>query len=287
MRISATTRACALIGDPVEHSLSPVMHNAAFENLNMDFVYLAFRIKKDELEGAMAGINGLSIHGLNVTMPHKKAVMEYLNEVDPTAKSIDAVNTILNVNGRLMGYNTDGIGALKALKGSGIILENKKLVLLGAGGAGKSIAFHVAQETGELVILNRTLGKAKELADSLHRKLNRKVTAGSLSPETLMRELSDAHILINATSVGMYPRVDASPVDQKLLRPDLCVMDIVYNPVVTNLARDAGSLGAKVVSGVDMLVYQGAASFEIWMNRPAPVEAMKQAALSELSRLGF
>src|SRR3990170_6662751 len=123
MRVSATTRVCALIGEPVEHSLSPIMHNAAFENLSMNFVYLAFRISKDELQNAMAGTRSLGIHGLSVTMPHKKAVMQYLNEVDPTAKFIDAVNTILNRDGGLVGYNTDGVGALKALKENGIKIE--------------------------------------------------------------------------------------------------------------------------------------------------------------------
>ncbi len=284
MRLSATTRVCALIGDPVEHSLSPTMHNAAFENLSINFVYLAFRIGKDELRNALAGMRSLGIHGLNVTMPHKKAVMQYLNEVDPTAKFINAVNTILNKDSRLVGYNTDGVGALKALKENGIKVANQKLVLLGAGGAGKAIAFNVAQETGELVILNRTVGKAELLAESLRKKFKADVKAEKLSPENTVRELSDTDVVINATSVGMYPDVDASPIDQKWLKPDLCVMDIVYNPLVTKLASDACIVGAKFVSGIEMLVYQGAASFEIWMNRSAPVEVMKRAVMSELSR---
>jgi len=286
MRISGTTKVYALIGDPVEHSLSPIMHNAAFEHLNLDFVYVAFRIKKSELKNAIVVMKSLGVHGLNVTMPHKKAVMEYLDEVDPTARFIDAVNTILNDGGRLVGYNTDGIGALKALKKNGISLKGKKLVLLGAGGAGKAIAFHAAQEVEELKILNRTPQKAEELAESLRRGPNRKVTAGGLSSELMKEELSDADVLINASSVGMHPDVDASLVDPNWLRPDFCVMDIVYKPVVTKLARDAKISGAKVVSGIDMLVYQGAASFEIWVNRPAPVEAMKSAIANELSRLG-
>jgi len=286
MEISGKTRVCGIIGDPVEHSLSPAMHNAAFQELNLDFVYVAFRVRKDELREAILGAKSLNIRGLNVTMPHKSAVMEYLDEIDPTARSIGAVNTILNDEGRLIGYDTDGVGALKALKENGISLEGKKLLLLGAGGAGKAIAFHAAQEVEELKILNRTAQKAKDLAEVLRKKFGKKIEGNSLSAKTIKKELEDADILVNATSVGMHPKDDQSLIDPGWLRPTLCVMDIVYNPIETRLAKDAGSLGAKVVSGVEMLVYQGAASFEIWTDRQAPVKVMKQAILNKLSELG-
>ena len=286
MEISGKTRVCGIIGDPVEHSLSPAMHNAAFQKLNLDFVYVAFRVGKDELREAIVGAKSLDIRGLNVTMPHKNAVMKYLDEIDPTARSIGAVNTILNDNGRLIGYDTDGIGALKALKENGISLNGKKLLLLGAGGAGKAIAFHAAQEVEELKILNRTTQKAKDLAEVLRKKFGKKIDGNSLSAKTIKKELEDANIMVNATSVGMYPKDDQSLIDPSWLRPNLCVMDIVYNPIETKLAKDAKSVGAKVVSGVEMLVYQGAASFEIWTNRPAPVKVMKQAILNKLSELG-
>ena len=286
MKISGKTRVCGIIGDPVEHSLSPAMHNAAFQELNLDFVYVAFRVRKDELREAIVGAKNLDIKGLNVTMPHKNAVMKYLDEIDPTARSIGAVNTILNDKGRLIGYNTDGIGALKALKENGISLNGKKLLLLGAGGAGKAIAFHAAQEVEELKILNRTTQKAKDLAEVLRKKFGKKIDGNSLSAKTIKKELEDADILVNATSVGMHPNDDQSLIDPSWLRPNLCVMDIVYNPIETKLAKDARSVGAKVVSGVEMLVYQGAASFEIWTNRPAPVKVMKQAILNKLSELG-
>jgi len=286
MEISGKTRVCGIIGDPVEHSLSPAMHNAAFQELNLDFVYVAFRVRKDELREAILGAKSLNIRGLNVTMPHKSAVMEYLDEIDPTARSIGAVNTILNDEGRLIGYDTDGVGALKALKENGISLEGKKLLLLGAGGAGKAIAFHAAQEVEELRILNRTIRKAKDLAEVLRKKFGKKIEGNSLSAKIIRKELEDADILVNATSVGMHPKDDQSLIDPEWLRPTLCVMDIVYNPIETRLAKDAGSVGAKVVSGVDMLVYQGAASFEIWTNHPAPVKVMKKAILNKLSELG-
>ncbi len=262
------------------------MHNAAFEELNLDLVYLAFRVRKEELRDAIAGARSLDVHGLNVTMPHKNAIMKHLDEIDSTARSIGAVNTILNAGGKLVGYITDGIGAINALKENGVGLEGKKMLLLGAGGAGKAIAFHAAQEAEELKILNRTAQKAKELAEVLRKKFDKKISGNSLSSELLKKELEDADILVNATSVGMHPHVDQSLVDPSWLRPELCVMDIIYNPLETKLAKDAKSMGAKVVSGVEMLVYQGAASFEIWTNRSAPVKVMKQAILNKLSKLG-
>jgi len=286
MEISGRTRVCGIVGDPVEHSLSPLMHNAAFQELNLDFVYVAFRVKKSRLREAILGARSLDVHGLNVTMPHKNAVIKYLDETDPTARSIGAVNTILNDKGRLIGYNTDGAGALKALKENGVGLDGKKLLLLGAGGAGKAIAFYVTREVEELKILNRTTQKAKELAEVLRKKFGKKIDGNSLSAKIIKEELEDADILINATSVGMRPDVDRSLVDPSWLRPDLCVMDIVYNPIETKLAKDAGLTGAKVVSGIEMLVYQGAASFEIWTNHQAPVKVMKEAVLGKLSESG-
>lgn len=286
MEISGRTKLCCVIGDPVEHSLSPVMHNAAFKELNLDFVYLAFTVRKDELRNAIAGARSLQVHGLNVTMPHKTAIMKYLDEIDSTAKSIGAINTILNAEGRLVGYITDGAGAIKALKENGVSLDGKKLLLLGAGGAAKAIAFHAAQEVEKLKILNRTTQKAKELAEALHKKFDKRISGNSLSSEIIKKELEDADILVNATSVGMHPNVDQSLVDSRWLRPDLCVMDIIYNPLETKLAKDAKSVGAKVISGIEMLVYQGAASFEIWTNHPAPVKVMKEAVLNKLSKLG-
>jgi len=286
MEISGRTKVCCVIGDPIEHTLSPVMHNAAFEELNLNFIYLAFRVSRKKLRDAIAGVRSLNIHGLNLTMPHKNPVMRYLDEIDSTARSIDAVNTILNAGGKLVGYMTDGVGAIRALKENGVGLEGKKLLLLGAGGAGKAIAFHAAQEVKELRILNRTARKAKELAEVLGKKFNKKVGGNSLLSELVKKELEDADILINATSVGMHPDVNRSLVDPNWLRPDLCVMDIIYNPLETKLANDAKSVGAKVVSGIEMLVYQGAASFEIWTNHLAPVKAMREAVLNKLSELG-
>jgi shikimate dehydrogenase len=285
MTVNGKTRVCAIIGDPVEHSLSPVMHNAAFKELGLNLVYVAFTVTSTELKTAVLGAKSLGLRGLNVTMPHKNAVMSHLDEVDSTAKSIGAVNTVLNNQGKLIGYNTDGSGAMIALQENGVYPEEKKLVLLGAGGAAKAIAYQAAQDVEELVILNRTAEKAKKLAEAL-KSFGAKVKAGTLSFEVLKQELPTTDILVNATSVGMHPDVDISPVPSDLLHSDLSVMDIIYNPLETKFLKDAKSAGAKVVSGIEMLLYQGAVAFEIWTNCPAPIEVMREAALNELEKRG-
>jgi shikimate dehydrogenase len=283
--ISGKTRVCGVIGDPIEHTLSPIMHNAAFKALKLDFAFLVFKVKVADVEKAVSGMRALGIHGLNVTMPHKSAVINYLDEVDQAAKAIGSVNTILNKDGRLFGFNTDGVGALQALRENGVEPRGKKVLLLGAGGAARAIAYTLAREADELVILNRTAKQAAELANLLKQTFDRKVVADALSPNAIKDTLQDSDVLINATSVGMKPNANQTPVAFEWLRPDLAVMDIVYNPVETKLAKDAKAAGAKVVSGFEMLIYQGAASFEIWTGHSAPVEVMRHAALNHLLKV--
>ena len=285
MEISGKTRVCCVIGDPIEHTLSPLIHNAAFKHLKLDLVYVAFRVRKEELKNAVKGMRSLGIHGLNVTMPHKNAIIKYLDEVDSTAKFIGSVNTVLNNDGKLIGFNTDGVGALKALKENQVHLDEKKLLLLGAGGAAQAIAFQLASEVEEIRILNRDGEKAKQLAEALREKFNRKIVGDMLSASTIKEQLKDADILVNATSVGMHPNPEQTLVNREWLKPNMAVMDIVYNPVETRLLRDAKSVGAKVVYGTEMLVFQGAASFEIWFNRPAPVEVMRKAVLRSINEV--
>ena len=282
MNPSGKTAVYAVIGEPIAHSLSPVMQNAAFEASELDCVLLAFKVVPAEVENALRGVRGFGIRGLNVTMPHKNAVIAHLDEVDETATFLGSVNTILNEGCKLRGFSTDGAGALRALKENGVTLTGKKLVLLGAGGAARAIAFSMAKEVGELVLLNRTPEKTAPLAEALNQKFHRKVTVDSFSPSTLKKSLQDADVLINATSVGMHPQASLSLVEPELLKPTLTVMDIVYNPLETKLAKDAKAAGAKVVSGLEMLIYQGAASFELWTGKPAPVEVMRKAALNSL-----
>jgi shikimate dehydrogenase len=286
MDISGKTRVFGVIGDPIEHSLSPTIHNAAFRHLGLDFVFLAFRVKAADLEKVIQGMRGLGIHGLNVTMPHKSAVIGCLDEVDFSVRFLDSANTILNRDGKLSGFSTDGVGALKALLENGVDLSGKKVLLLGAGGAAKAIAFTLVPEVGELAILNRSAEKAEALAETLGHMFNRNVVGGALSPDTIKMNLRDSDVLVNATSAGMKPNLSQSLVAPEWLKSDLAVMDIVYNPIETKLAKDAKAVGAKVVSGVEMLIYQGAASFEIWTGKSAPIEVMRKAALNKLSRVG-
>jgi shikimate dehydrogenase len=285
MNISGKTRVCGVIGDPIEHTLSPIMHNAAFSALGLDYVFLAFKVKTAEVETAVDGMRALNIRGLNVTMPHKTSIIKHLDRVDLSAQIVNSVNTILNKEKLLFGFNTDGVGALKALKENGVQIKGRKILLLGAGGAARAIAYTLAKEADELAVLNRTVKQAQELAKLLQRSLNKKVVAGSLTPKDIQSSIRDSDIIVNATSVGMEPRSDESPIPAKLLRSNMAVMDIVYNPLETKLAKEAKEAGAKVVSGVEMLIYQGAESFNLWTGKAAPVEVMKKAALSHLKRV--
>lgn len=282
MKVSGRTKVCALIGDPVEHSLSPLIQNAAFQSLGLDYVYVVFTVKREELGGAISGMRSLGLHGLNVTMPHKIAVIQYLDHLDEVASEIGAVNTILNKDGKLIGYNTDGLGALKTLISSGADPSGKKIVILGAGGASRAISFTLAKKAREIVILNRTLRRAKDLVNDLTSIYGGKVKAGELTEDNLSGELINSHILINATSLGMHPSEAESPVNPRLLRSDLVVFDLVYKPFETRLLKDAGKVGARVIHGLDMLIHQGALSFEIWTGRKAPIDIMMKIAIGEL-----
>jgi shikimate dehydrogenase len=286
MPLSGKTRICGVIGDPIEHTLSPTIHNIAFNHLKLDFVFLAFRVRATDLENAMRGIRGLGIHGLNVTMPHKNRVVEYLDEMNSTVKFLGSANTILNSKGKLSGFNTDGVGALRALRENGVNLSEKKVLLLGAGGAAKAIALSLAPEAAELVVLNRATEKATKLAEALRQITDKTIISGPLSKDVISQHMEDSDLLINATSVGMHPAAGQSVVSQQSIRSSLTVMDIVYNPIETKLAKDTKAAGAKVISGVEMLIHQGAASFEIFTGKPAPIEVMRKAALSKLSNAG-
>ncbi len=285
MNITGKTRVCGVIGDPIEHTLSPIMHNAAFNALSLDYAFLAFKVKPKAVENAVNGMRALNVRGLNVTMPHKSTVLKYLDRTDLSAQIVNSVNTILNKDSKLFGFNTDGVGALKALRENGVEPKGRKVLLLGAGGAARAIAYTMAKEADELAVLNRTIKQAQALAKLLEKTVNKKIVAGSISPKEIQQNLQDSDILINATSIGMKPKADESLVSPKLLRPDLSVMDIVYNPLETKLAKEAKAAGAKVVSGVEMLIYQGAASFELWTGKSAPVEVMRQAALNHLQKV--
>jgi shikimate dehydrogenase len=261
--------------------MSPAMHNAAFRELGLDFLYVPFWVKREELGRAIEGMRALNIKGLNVTIPHKVAVLQFLDELDPLAEKIGAVNTIVNDDGLLKGYNTDASGFLQALLERGIEPEGRNIVILGAGGASRAVSFILADRGAHLVILNRLLELdwAEELAGRISRIFGKEVKALELNKENLIGALGKADILVNTTSVGMNPNIDETPVASDLLRSGIVVFDIVYNPVKTRLLREAEMARAKTIGGLDMLVWQGALAFEKWTGRKAPVELMREEAI--------
>jgi shikimate dehydrogenase len=282
--ISAKTKICGLIGDPVEHSVSPAMHNAAFSSLGLDYIYLPLRVARDNLAKAIDGLKVLNIRGLNVTIPHKVAVIPLLDEMEPLAEKIGAVNTIVNDKGRLKGHNTDAGGFLKALLERGVEPRGKKVVVLGAGGASRAISFTLAERGAEIVILNRKLEMdwAVKLASSISQLSTKEVKALELNNENLSSVLEAADVLVNATSVGMSPNSNNSPLPARLLKPELVVFDVVYNPLKTRLLAEAEAAGAETISGIDMLVWQGALAFELWTGARAPIDIMKTKAIEAL-----
>ncbi len=279
--VSGKTIVCGVIGDPIEHTMSPVMHNAAFKKLGIDYLYVPFRVRKEELEKAIAGMRALNIRGLNVTIPHKVEVISFLDKVDPLVEKIGAVNTIVNDGGVLTGYNTDATGFLQALLERGVEPEGKNTVILGAGGASRAISFILAERGAHLVILNRQLELdwAEELARRISQIFNKEVKALVLNEGNLAEVLERADVLVNATSVGMSPNIEETPVPARLLKPGLVVFDIVYSLVKTRLLREAEAAGAQTIGGLDMLVWQGALAFEKWTGQKAPLELMRGEAI--------
>ena len=285
-QISGQTIICGIMGDPIEHTMSPAMHNAAFTKLGMDYVYIPFKVKSMELRKAVEGIRGLNLRGVNVTIPHKVAVMQFLDRIDPLAENIGAANTVVNDGGILTGYNTDATGFLQALHDRNIEPAEKRVLLLGAGGAARAISHILTREKARLIILNRKqeLSWAEDLAARLSRNYKADIKVGELTSENLKKAMNNIDLLVNATSLGMSPEIDATPVPAELLHANLTVFDAVYNPLRTRLLREAGAAGAKTIDGLEMLVRQGAASFEIWTAIKPPVDVMRQSALSLLQK---
>ena len=282
--VSGKAIVCGVIGDPIEHTMSPVMHNAAFKKLGIDYLYVPFRVRREELGRAVEGMRALNIRGLNVTIPHKVEVISFLDKVDSRVDKIGAVNTIVNDDGVLTGYNTDGTGFLRALLERGVEPEGKNVVILGAGGASRGISFILAERGAHLVILNRQLELdwAEEMAHRISQTFNKEVKALVLNEGNLAEVLERAEILVNATSVGMSLNIDETPVPARLLKPGLVVFDIVYNPIKTRLLREAEAAGAQTIGGIDMLVWQGALAFERWTGREAPLDLMREEAIEAL-----
>ncbi|MGQ9469015.1 MAG: shikimate dehydrogenase [Nitrososphaerales archaeon] len=281
--ISNKTLLCCVIGHPVDKSLSPIMHNEAFRAKNLDYVYLAFDVGEFHLKEAVQGLRALGVRGFNVTMPYKVTIMSLLDRMDKGASLVGAVNTVLNNDGELIGYNTDVDGVTSALETKLHSLKGLKALLIGAGGAARAcIVALVSKGCKEIIVMNRTLNRAKSMVEELSKKLEMSYSLKELSIDSLKIAIGSADILINSTPIGTYPNIDESIVPQELIKKDMIVFDVVYNPKKTKLIRDAEKMGAKTIPGYEMFVGQGAASFNLWTGMDAPVDIMKRAVLKAL-----
>ena len=277
-----------MFGDPVEHSLSPVMHNAAYKALGMDCEYHKFRVTPDDLEGAIKGARAMGFGGLNLTIPLKEKALGIV-EPDTMAQAIGAVNTIefsddtiAGITG-IVGHNTDGIGAVKALAASGVDIPGSRVLILGAGGAARAVAYQLAKDGARVTIANRTLGKAQELAGNVRSVGD----ANGTGLEELPGLTADADIIINTTSVGMQPDTDRTLVTADMMHAGQVIFDIVYSPLNTRLLLEAKKAGAVTIDGIRMLVLQGAESFRIWTGIEPPVGVMEQAVRDVLEPMVF
>lgn len=278
-QITGKTQVVGLFGYPLSHTLSPVMHNAAFASLDLPFVYIPFPVEPAHLEEGVKGIRALNLRGVNITIPHKQNVMAFLDRLTPEAELIGAVNTIVNDNGILTGHNTDGAGFVKALEETGEKdLKSRYVLILGAGGAARAVAVSMAlRGAGRIVIAGRTIGKAQEITAVISERIcGACASVFDLHSSRLPDELAAADIIINSTPIGMYPKHDVPPfVDLSVCHPGALVCDLVYNPVDTSLLKAARDKGLGTLSGIGMLVWQGALAFKLWTGQQPPVELMR------------
>lgn len=283
LEIDAHTRWCGVIGNPVEHSLSPSIHNAAFRACGLNYVYLALRVER--IAEAVAGMRALgNAAGFSVTIPHKVSVLPLLDTVDTTARHIGAVNTIVVRDGQLAGHNTDATGAMRALREAGVTLAGTHVVVLGTGGAARAIAFGLAGAgVARLTLLGIDARERTGLAEDVRTKTQVAVEDGPLDDGRLGAALSSASVMIHCTPVGMSPKVQDTCVPAALLRPTLTVMDIVYNPRETRLLREARAAGCKTIPGLEMFLNQALEQFELWTGQVAPADVMRRVLESKFS----
>lgn len=274
MRITAKTKLCMIIGDPVEHSLSPQIHNAAYEALGIDeqFVYTAAHVEVKDIQTVMQATKALHIRGITCTIPHKVEVLKYLDSIDPIAQKIGAANTVVNENGKLIGYNTDWLGVLTPLQKI-TDLKNKHVAILGAGGAARAMIYATINNGAAVTIFNRTLDHAKELA---------KEFGAIAKPMEQISEIKDMDIILNATVLGRTPYENETPVSKEYITNNHIVFDANYVPFESRLLREAKEQGAIIIHGTEMLLYQGTAQFELYTNHKAPEEVMRKVLMEHL-----
>ena len=271
--MSLDFRTYCIIGDPIDHSLSPAIHNAAFSSLGLNCSYISFRVQEGQLKNSLDSLRAINIGGFNVTMPHKVRVLEYVDQYDKTVELVGAANTVKNEDGKFCAYNTDVLGFIKPLRQRGIDFSGFEVTILGAGGAARAVAVALASERGiaNINIFNRNTDRSKELGSMLE-KLGLK--AAIVSSENIQNIASKSNLIINTTPLGM--KDEQSLIKSSSIRKDAIVYDIVYKPINTNLLENARTAGAEVVYGYEMLLEQAVASFKIWFQRDPPIEPMKK-----------
>lgn len=286
--ITGHTRLTALLGSPVAHSISPLMHNEAFRLLNLDYTYLCFDVTEDTLPTAVAGLKACGIRGFNLTMPNKNKIVELLDDLSPAARLIGAVNTVVNDDGHLTGYNTDGVGYMQAVKDAGYNITGKTITVMGAGGAATAICAQAALDGVKRIHIfaretSRFWSRTQKLVENINSTLpceaflheNKDLTA-------LAQAISESTLLLNATSVGMAPNTDGTIIENtSLYHPDLIVSDVIYNPRETRFLREAREAGCRTFNGMYMLLYQGAEAFRLWTGQDMPVDKIKAKYFSE------
>jgi shikimate dehydrogenase len=283
--ITGKTSLVGVIGWPVRHSLSPHMHNAAFAELNLDWAYVPLPVRPDHVEQALKGLVALNLVGVNVTIPHKQAVMRYIDELSEAARITGAVNTIHLQDGKYFGYNTDAIGFLNALKEANYSPKGLRVAVLGAGGAARAVVFALVRAGADsVIVLNRTAERGAFLVDDLAAAFpNSSLCFEALTPDALAALDDRVDLVVNSTSVGMFPEVDESPWPAEVpMSAKIVYNDLIYNPLETVFLARARAAGAVTIDGLGMLVHQGAFAFERWTNRQAPLETMRQACLNKL-----
>jgi len=281
MNIHGKTTVSAVIGDAVEHSLSPAMHNRAFQELGLNYVYVPFHVKKVKM--ALEGMIGFNIRGLSVTIPHKIEVMDFMDEITPLAEKIGAVNTVTYENGMLHGTNTDAYGTLKAIETEEQI-DGKTVVMIGTGGAARAAAFAIACERKpeRFFIAGRNEQKVRKLALEVSQHANKMISGISVEPEELKPIFKETDIVVNTTPIGMHPNVDECLIPEELFSERHVVFDMIYNPAETLLLKRAKKRFARIINGVPMFVYQGAEQFQLWTGKEAPIPVMEQAVKDAL-----
>ncbi len=273
-------RLFSVIGHPISHSMSPVMHNAAFKHLNLNFRYETVDVLPETLREFMTTVR-YTYAGLNVTIPHKVSVIDHLDELSKEAELIGAVNTV-KCGEKLVGYNTDGVGCVRALAEAGVNVKDKNILIIGTGGAGRAIAFQLSLEGANLSLSDLRKESAEHLSKDIRSKVGCDVDVVESNANKLAEALKEADVFINSTPVGMSPNVSESIIEAALLPNDIAVMDLVYNPLETKLLRLASERGCKTIGGLGMLVHQGAESLRIWLDIEPPVDIMRKAALEKL-----